>query len=81
LREDEHPMNPFRSAYRRVRCLALSAIAIGASIAAPAGAQTSVPAAGAIAGYYADANGRYHGFVRDPQGAIASFDPPGSLPT
>ena len=34
---------------------------------------------GAIAGGYADANGVGHAFVRTPDGAIITFDPPGSV--
>ncbi len=34
--------------------------------------------AGAIAGYYFDANFLYHGFLRAPDGTITTFDPPGS---
>jgi uncharacterized membrane protein len=32
---------------------------------------------GAITGYYYDANGVSHGFLRSPDGKFASFDPPG----
>jgi hypothetical protein len=34
---------------------------------------------GAIAGGYADARGMFHGFVRNPEGTFATFDPPGSV--
>lgn len=34
--------------------------------------------AGAISGIYTDANGVFHGFVRDPDGTIATFDAPGA---
>ena len=33
--------------------------------------------AGAIAGYYADASGTPHGFLRSPEGAFTTFDVPG----
>jgi probable HAF family extracellular repeat protein len=36
---------------------------------------------GAITGFYVDANGVQHGFVRAPTGAITEFDPPGSILT
>ena len=36
---------------------------------------------GAITGFYVDANGVQHGFVRAPGGAITEFDPPGSILT
>ena len=35
--------------------------------------------AGAIAGGYADANGGFHALVRNQDGTIAEFDPPGSV--
>ncbi|HEV3036305.1 MAG TPA: hypothetical protein VHA33_00705 [Candidatus Angelobacter sp.] len=41
----------------------------------------SINTAGAIAGYYVDANGMFHGFMRDAQGTISSFDPSGSAGT
>lgn len=37
--------------------------------------------AGAITGFYADANFANHGFVRTQDGTITSFDPPGSVST
>jgi hypothetical protein len=36
---------------------------------------------GAIAGAYADASGVFHGFVRNSDGTITTFDPPGSVNT
>jgi len=36
---------------------------------------------GSIVGYYADANGLNHGFVRNPDGKIIKFDPKGSTGT
>ena len=35
--------------------------------------------AGAIIGFYVDANSVQHGFVRAPNGIITEFDPPGSI--
>jgi hypothetical protein len=42
---------------------------------------TSINAKGEITGYYVDFAGNNHGFVRDPNGTITTFDPPGSLST
>jgi hypothetical protein len=36
---------------------------------------------GTIAGYYIDASGVQHGFLRIPTGGFATFDPPGSIST
>ena len=36
----------------------------------------SINVAGAITGYYVDANGAYHGFVRATDGTITTFDAP-----
>src|SRR4029077_14362844 len=36
---------------------------------------------GAIPGYYSDANGVGHAFLRAPSGTFTKFDPPGSLST
>src|SRR5277367_216998 len=36
----------------------------------------AINTSGAITGHYFDANNGVHGFVRDPQGNITSFDPP-----
>jgi len=36
---------------------------------------------GTIVGIYQDANHVFHGFLRDRDGAITSFDPPGSIAT
>jgi hypothetical protein len=36
---------------------------------------------GFIVGYYTDANGVSHGFLRNPDGAVAKFDPTGSMST
>jgi len=33
---------------------------------------------GTITGYYQDANGTYHGFVRNPRGTFKTFDAPGA---
>ena len=38
----------------------------------------NINAAGAIAGNYVDANGVSHGFVRAPDGTVATFDAPGA---
>lgn len=40
-----------------------------------------VNAAGAITGAYLDANQTYHGFLRDPNGNITTFDAPGAIST
>ena len=40
-----------------------------------------VSAAGVITGYYHDASFAGHGFVRDRDGTISTFDPPGSTNT
>ena len=40
-----------------------------------------INAEGAIAGYYYEANGAVHGFVRDPGGSLTSFDPHGAADT
>lgn len=37
--------------------------------------------AGAITGYYLDANSVYHGFVRSPAGTVTTFDAPGANTT
>lgn len=42
---------------------------------------TSINNSGRIAGYYTDANGVSHGFVRTPDGTFTSFDPSGSAGT
>jgi len=34
--------------------------------------------AGAVTGYYFDQNGAIHGYVRNPDGTIATFDAPGA---
>src|SRR5438132_1919856 len=39
---------------------------------------SSITAAGAIMGYYNDANAVFHGFLRARDATIATFDPPGS---
>jgi len=39
---------------------------------------TAISAAGAITGYYADAIGAMHGFLRAPGGTFTNIDPPGS---
>ena len=41
----------------------------------------SINEKGEIAGTYNDFAGNRHGFVRDPNGTITTFDPPGSLGT
>jgi hypothetical protein len=41
----------------------------------------SINEKGEIAGTYNDFAGNRHGFVRDPNGTITTFDPPGSLST
>jgi hypothetical protein len=41
---------------------------------------TGINPAGAIAGYYVDANGGTHGFLRAPKGTIATFDVPCAAP-
>jgi hypothetical protein len=41
----------------------------------------SIDASGAISGYYTDAQGTYHGFIRDAAGNFTSFDPAGSTGT
>ncbi len=38
----------------------------------------SINPQGAVAGYYLDAGGVFHGFVRAPHGAITTFDAPGA---
>ena len=38
----------------------------------------SINPEGAVAGYYLDAGGVFHGFVRAPHGAITTFDAPGA---
>jgi hypothetical protein len=35
---------------------------------------------GAITGYYSDASGIVHGFLREPDGNITTFDAPGAVP-
>src|SRR5947209_2223191 len=39
---------------------------------------TSLNPAGAITGYYADANSVFHGFLRAPDGSLTTFDAPGA---
>jgi hypothetical protein len=39
---------------------------------------TSINFWGTITGYYQDANGTYHGFVRNPRGTFKTFDAPGA---
>src|SRR5437868_6660354 len=39
---------------------------------------TSLNPAGAITGYYADANLVFHGFLRAPNGSLTAFDAPGA---
>lgn len=41
-------------------------------------AAESINAAGAVAGWWQDANSAYHGFVRAPRGKITRFDPSGA---
>jgi hypothetical protein len=45
----------------------------------PAGGDRSLNAAGAITGFYFDADLQSHGFVRETQGAFTSFDAPESF--
>jgi uncharacterized membrane protein len=45
---------------------------------ATATAVLAINPAGAITGYYLDANFGAHGFVRAPDGTFTTFDPPGS---
>ncbi len=40
---------------------------------------SAINPAGAITGYYSDAGGTPHGFLRAPNGKFTSFDPPGFL--
>jgi hypothetical protein len=51
----------------------------------PPGSTSSSPSAitpdGTIAGYYSDADGVQHGFLRSPSGSFTTFDPPGSALT
>jgi hypothetical protein len=42
---------------------------------------TAISPAGAITGFYNDADGVFHGFVRAPNGAIVTLDPPDSAST
>jgi len=42
---------------------------------------TAINPAGAITGFYDDANGTIHGFLRDRAGTFTTFDPPGSVDT
>lgn len=42
---------------------------------------SAINASGTIAGTYIDGNSAMHGFTRDPQGIITSFDPEGSTGT
>jgi hypothetical protein len=42
---------------------------------------TTLSPAGAITGFYNDANGVFHGFVRARNRAIVTFDPPDSAST
>jgi hypothetical protein len=44
-------------------------------------AANSISTSGAITGYYQDASGVIHGFVRDPLGNITAFDAPSSSKT
>jgi uncharacterized membrane protein len=54
----------------------------GAGTGAGQGSQApGISPTGAITGYYVDASGVYHGFVRAPDGSITSFDPPNSAGT
>jgi hypothetical protein len=41
-------------------------------------APSSINDTGAITGRYSDSKNALHGFVRQPDGSITSFDPPGS---
>jgi streptogramin lyase len=41
----------------------------------------SINAKGEIAGAYVDANGLYHGFLRDKHGTLSTFDVPNALNT
>src|SRR5438105_5859939 len=41
----------------------------------------SINAGGSATGYYLDANGLEHGFVRTADGTITTFDPAGSVDT
>jgi len=81
---------------RSILCLALCSLAIGQLGKAHAGTfdvpgagigrrqgtlAYSINSAGAVAGYYVDAKNVRHGYVRDPSGAITTFDPPGSQGT
>lgn len=51
----------------------------------PPGSTFTVPSGitpdGTIAGYFADASGTVHGFLRTPNGSSTTFDPPGSVMT
>jgi hypothetical protein len=51
----------------------------------PPGSTSTTPSGitpdGTIAGYYADASGVQHGFLRTPTGSFTTFDPPGSTST
>jgi len=51
----------------------------------PPGSTSTTPAGitpdGTITGYYSDADGVQHGFLRDPNGGFTTFDPPGSTST
>ena len=51
----------------------------------PPGSTSTAPSGitpdGTIAGYYADASGVQHGFLRTPTGSFTTFDPPGSTST
>src|SRR5436309_1119905 len=39
---------------------------------------TSINPAGVITGYYLDASGAFHGFLRAPDGSVTTFDAPGA---
>ena len=43
--------------------------------------ETGLDPRGALIGWYYDANNAAHGYVREPNGVIISFDPPGSVYT
>ena len=51
----------------------------------PPGSTSTTPSGitpnGTIAGYYSDANGVQHGFLRTPSGSFTTLDPPGSTLT
>ena len=45
---------------------------------APGLIPTAINSAGAITGYYFDAGGLIHSFLRTPEGTVITFDPPGA---